>query len=194
MEKQGDFTPKYIGHDSNEIVLSYVKGEAIHEELSVLSYQNKVEMIKSSAGLLRKLHDLSEQFDVVENDAFFLSYEGSLEKTVICHNDYAPYNVTFDGYEAVGIIDFDTICPAPREWDIAYGIYRFILIDPTLADEYNPLMTTFLEYYGYQKSTNFDPIVIDRIESLVNLFDTEIEKENPAFIKMSKDGHREFYI
>ena len=30
---------------------------------------------------------------------------------VICHGDYAPYNVVLNGKQAVGIVDFDTAHP-----------------------------------------------------------------------------------
>lgn len=194
LEEKSDFTPYYIRHDTKEITLSYVKGETIHTELSQISYEHKIEMIKSSAKLLKKFHHLSEQFERLEEDLFYLNYEGFLEKDVICHNDFAPYNITFNDYKAVGIIDFDTICPAPREWDLAYAMYRFILIDPTLEPSYDELIELFLKYYNYEKVTNFYPIVIERIQSLVNLFDTEIEKGNLAFIKMEKEGHKDFYL
>lgn len=44
---------------------------------------------------------------------------------VICHNDFAPYNVVFDAQHGiVGVIDWDTASPGPRAWDLAYLAYR----------------------------------------------------------------------
>ena len=43
---------------------------------------------------------------------------------VICHNDFAPYNLIVDGDRLVGVIDFDMASPGSRLWDIAYLAYR----------------------------------------------------------------------
>jgi aminoglycoside phosphotransferase (APT) family kinase protein len=50
---------------------------------------------------------------------------------IVCHNDFAPYNLTFQDGEAVGVIDFDTASPGPRIRDLAYLGYR---LAPFVAD------------------------------------------------------------
>ena len=45
---------------------------------------------------------------------------------VICHNDFATYNLVFDGENVVGVIDWDFASPGPRLWDIAYLAYRIV--------------------------------------------------------------------
>lgn len=46
---------------------------------------------------------------------------------VICHNDFAPYNMVFDAaHRLVGVIDFDTCSPGSRAWDLAYLAYRMV--------------------------------------------------------------------
>ncbi|EGP4841376.1 TPA: phosphotransferase [Enterococcus faecium] len=186
--------PKYLGETSDKIHLSFVKGNSIHSNTDNISSEKRLVMIKSAAKLLATYHLATEKFPVLEEDKYFFSYNGSLEKDVICHNDFAPYNLTFEDYEAVGIIDFDTICPAPREWDIAYALYRFILIDKNIKNEYQKFIKLFLKAYEYQKDTDFFPIVIERIQALINLFDDEISKNNQSFIEMERKGHKKFYI
>lgn len=45
---------------------------------------------------------------------------------VVCHNDFAPYNMVFGGERLTGVIDWDTASPGPRGWDLAYLAYRLV--------------------------------------------------------------------
>jgi hypothetical protein len=54
---------------------------------------------------------------------------------VICHNDFAPYNLMFEDGRLTGVIDLDLASPGPRVWDMAYTAYRFApLTDPGNPD------------------------------------------------------------
>ncbi|MGX5695036.1 phosphotransferase [Agromyces soli] len=43
---------------------------------------------------------------------------------MICHNDFAPYNLIVRDGALAGAIDFDFAAPGPRLWDLAYLGYR----------------------------------------------------------------------
>jgi len=41
---------------------------------------------------------------------------------VVCHGDFGPWNVVWNGEEPIGIIDWDHARPAPRRQDVAYAL------------------------------------------------------------------------
>jgi aminoglycoside phosphotransferase (APT) family kinase protein len=58
----------------------------------------------STARLLRRFHDAAPG---------------------MCHNDIGPWNVVFDGPEAVGLIDWDEARPGPALSDVASAVWHF---------------------------------------------------------------------
>ena len=76
----------------------------------------------SSAQLLRRIHDASETAD---RRGPWRS-GGHEPPEVICHNDFATYNLVFRDGVAVGVIDWDFASPGPRLWDLAYLAYRIV--------------------------------------------------------------------
>lgn len=117
--------PRPLGFDDQgREIVSVVTGETMNYPLS--DNAKSIIALESSAQLLRRLHDTSEKFlNIIEkpNHGWMFASKDPVE--VICHNDFAHYNICFDGKQAIGIIDFDTACPGPRTWDIAYALYRF---------------------------------------------------------------------
>lgn len=121
---------------------------------------------------------------------------------VICHGDYAPYNVVLQGNQTVGIFDFDTAHPAPRIWDTAYAVYCWA---PFKTHEYDALgdlnsqsvrAKQFCDAYGL---CNVDREVlvmtmIDRVQALVDHMHSEASNGNEAFIENIRDGHHLAYL
>jgi len=50
---------------------------------------------------------------------------------VLCHGDYSPDNVMFDGDRVVGVLDFDRARAGRAEWDLAMAASAFWMHDPT---------------------------------------------------------------
>jgi thiamine kinase-like enzyme len=116
--------PKPLGFDEkgNEI-LTYISGEVSNYPLSKTASSN--EALITGAQLLRAYHDATVSFlnNSQQNHSWLLPVRNPAE--VICHGDFAPYNVVLNGCKAVAIIDFDIAHPGPRVWDIAYALYRW---------------------------------------------------------------------
>ncbi len=106
--------------------------------------------LTSAVALLRQVHDATVGHALPGPWRTATRYPGE----VICHNDFAPYNLVFDGDEVVGAFDWDRAAPGPRLRDLAYLAYRFVPIttadwgDPYDADERQNRLTRLLRVYG----------------------------------------------
>lgn len=111
--------PLAITEDQRE-VLSFVEGTV--PTYPMPEYVWTETALESSVRLLRQVHDVTAGLDI----------EGPWRSPVrepvevICHNDFATYNLVFDGESVVGVIDWDFASPGPRLWDIAYLAYRIV--------------------------------------------------------------------
>jgi Ser/Thr protein kinase RdoA (MazF antagonist) len=122
---------------------------------------------------------------------------------VVCHGDFAPYNVVLENNRAIGIIDFDTAHPAARVWDIAYALYRWApLTNPNNHDGFGDIAeqagraVAFCDAYGLEHSarSGLITLVADRLQVLVDLMFAEARAGNAAFESNLSDGHHLLYI
>ena len=88
-------------------------------------------VLDRAAAMLRELHDATEGFDRAGRVWALPAREPA---EVICHNDFAPYNLAFRDGLPVGAIDFEAASPGPLAWDLAYLAYRLV----PLAHAANP--------------------------------------------------------
>lgn len=194
--------PKPYGFDDkgNEI-LSYVEGDVFNYPLKGNIATN--EALTSAAKLLRLYHDASSSFlSKHSNESLKWMLPSREPIEVICHGDYAPYNVSLIGSETVGIIDFDTAHPAPRVWDIAYAVYSWA---PFKTHEYDAMgdlksqsirAKQFCDAYGLLEKDRqaLVKVMTDRVQALVDHMHNEANNGNKAFIENIKDGHHLAYL
>lgn len=201
-----DKAPKFYGIDeNNREILSFIHGETAVEFPRVRPYMLTDEVIVDIATILRKFHDLSISFERGINDIWMMSYPGDLPVEVICHNDCAPYNVVFSNGKINGIIDFDTACPGPRIWDIAYTLYTFVplgryVFEPVgdgmvnynsnkHADIRKKRISLFFNAYGINKPIDIIKQIVLRLENLCKTLITKANEGDEAFKKMINEGH-----
>lgn len=119
--------------------LSFLPGEVANYPLPGWLWSEAI--LEDSARLLRRIHDAVSDFRLP--DAIW-QVDAHEPAEVICHNDFAPYNLVFSDGDLVGAIDFDTASPGPRVWDLAYLAYRLV---PFVGDagEFAPPESSRLE-------------------------------------------------
>ena len=152
--------------------LSFIAGEVGNDPLK--PHMQSDGMVIEAAQLLRRFHDLTADFVIPPDAQFLLPTQSPHE--VICHNDFAPYNLVFQGEHIVGMIDFDAAAPGNRLWDIAYAVYRFA---PLVTDAHclamgwqhvpdrQARLMLFCDAYGLENRVPLIETVIRRIEALV---------------------------
>ncbi|MBK7822896.1 MAG: phosphotransferase [Tessaracoccus sp.] len=113
--------PRPLGIDEHgREILTYLSGEVMTTTPEQLW---SLPLLRAAGRLLRRLHDASTPLVGAE----FAWRQPTREPVeVICHNDFAPYNLIIDGDRLIGVIDFDMASPGSRLWDIAYLAYRLV--------------------------------------------------------------------
>ena len=118
-----EYAPCVLGvDDRGREILTYVEGQTSADPR--VSFRSD-EALGDIARILRRYHDTIAGFEPQSPSWRFLMGAPRTGE-VICHNDFAPYNVITDRGGITALIDWDFAAPAPREWDIAHALWRFV--------------------------------------------------------------------
>lgn len=192
--------PYGITAEGKEMV-SFVEGEVYNDSLPDMILSDEV--LIDVAKLLRCYHDVGEKYmqKLTGKEVWMLPKKEPQE--VMCHGDFAPYNLTFVDGAVHGIIDFDTLHPGPRLWDIAYAVYRWIpFVSPANPDYRENLdeqirrIKLFADTYGLcvDARNQLPKMMMERIQSLVSYMQREAENGNEDVLKNIEDGHMKMYL
>ena len=192
--------PMGYDDDGNEI-LTFVPGDVSNYPLTAAA--TSLTALESSANLLRAYHDATVTFLQTDPAGLIWMFPARSPVEVICHGDFAPYNVVLDGDRAIGIIDFDTAHPGPRAWDLAYALYRWApLTHPANPDGFGTLAeqidraSRFCTAYGLAPADRADLVqwAITRLQALADHIVNQAAKGNQAFQANLADGHHLLYL
>jgi len=181
-------------------ILSIVPGETG----SFLENPNlySVKALTSSALLLKAYHNAAKSFVQKYNKVMPWMLPILNPQEVICHSDFAPYNICFEGDSAIGVIDFETAHPGPALYDIVYALYRFAPFHhpshPESIDSLDsqiPRAKLFLDVYGLPQSCRKDcmAVMIQRLEELYHFLVTSAANGDPKYQQHIESGHNLLY-
>lgn len=198
MESQGHhFVPTPITLTDSEEIVSYMEGEVYNEPLPIIFFTD--ELLISAAKLLRDFHSIGADYigRLTGEEKWMLSSNEQVE--VMCHGDFAPYNVTVIAGVANGLFDFDTLHPGSRMEDIAYAIYRWVPFYPEQKMNEGAMLDRlrlFIDTYGLTDSERkqLPEAMVARLQQLTDFMRSEAEKGNLDFKRNIEDGHLDKYL
>lgn len=170
--------------------LSFLDGEV--PQYPMPDYVWTDDALASAAALLRRLHDASEGFDRRDEEWGFPTRTPA---EVICHGDFAPYNLIFREGLVTGAIDFDTCAPGLRVWDLAYLAYRMIPLsrpeagEPFTAAERAGRLERLLAAYESDELTAAELIAcaVERLHALAEFSEAKaVELGKPALAEHAR--------
>lgn len=137
-EHQFPYAPRVIGSDhQGREVLRYIPGEsgekAWHKVVNEAG-------LAAFARLLRSYHDAVANYEPPSGTRWAYGEFDWQPGQVICHGDFGPWNVVWQGLEPVGLLDWDFAYLGPALDDVAYALE---FTAPFRDDE------TCLQWLGY---------------------------------------------
>ena len=134
--------PRFFGMDEQgREILSYIPGT-----VPVELFHHTDDHLVAAARLLRSFHDATTGFP------------GRDGAEVICHNDFSPGNCVYVDGRPTAMIDFDTLAPGSRLWDLGYSTPTFLDLG---HPDYSPTtqmrrMRLFADAYGLPTDSTGD--------------------------------------
>ncbi|KAA8746310.1 MULTISPECIES: phosphotransferase [Paenibacillus] len=210
LEKVGyNHAPRFLGIDEQgREILSYLEGIVPGNDYPGFEeYMWSDESLIEVAKLLRSYHDATVEFTTTSVSTN--RYPGITEDEVVCHNDFAPYNVVYKDGRPQGIIDFDMAGPGPRMWDIAYTLYTSVPLAgfspemggkgviPYAREVHGAIrknrIALFMTNYGLGIPADLKEWVVNRIRFMCQTLSERAAAGEFAFLKMVEEGHLSHY-
>ena len=194
--------PRFLGlDDCGREILTFIAGEVGNYPLPPEAWSE--ETLVRAARLLRRYHDATVGYVAPEGASWQLQAPFG-PREVICHNDFAPYNLVFTDWRPRAIIDFDMSGPGPRIWDVSYAAYCFVPLSdrehshslglPASVNTSRRLRV-FCDAYGLSADQRkaLPEIVEIRLETLCTFIEKSAVAGDPGVEKVIEEGHLALY-
>jgi hypothetical protein len=192
-----DGAPRFLGIDEQgREMLTFIPGEVTVSGPPTGMHTDGA--LTAAASLLRRFHDATVGFAAGHPSQGWRFQPGAPRTgPVICHNDVGPYNAVYRDGRPIAFIDWDFAAPAPREWDVAYALWRFVPLhdDETCArlgwpvTPRGPRIALFLKAYGLDDRSHLLATLRRRQEAVRSMVETWAAAGDPVFARLFAEGH-----
>lgn len=191
-------SPRHLGSVDDRDVLTYIPGTSGWPPFT--SEIRSVEALVSVSRAIRAMHDATVGFVPPEPDTWHrMDVAAPTRIDCVGHHDLSPWNFVFDGTTVVGIVDWDTIGPSNRTWDLSFAAYQFVPLYPPAAlpvfgwpaePDRRERFRVFAEAYGPEmKPAALLDLAVVRLASLTAHMDEQVRAGNPAYEVMGREHH-----
>lgn len=190
-----DGAPRFLGIDpQGREILSFIDGEVTVDHMPSGLYGAAA--LIGAGRLLRRFHDATAGFSATHAGGWQFQVGAPVTGPVICHNEVGPYNAVYHDGRPVAFIDWDFAAPAPREWDIAYALWRFVpLYDDDAcaalgwpATPRGPRIAAFLDAYGLDDRSDMLNVLRRRQEAILATIACKAHEGDPAYLSLRSEG------
>lgn len=113
------YSPRVLGVDDDGCeLLTYIPGVSGRDSWRKVVPENGLAAV---ARLLREYHDAVTDYRPTTSEWATVS-KPIQEDEVVCHGDFGPWNIVWQGPDQAGIVDWDLAGPRPPVYDVAYAL------------------------------------------------------------------------
>lgn len=190
-----DGAPRLLGVDERDReILEFIPGATAWPEMGRLATDDG---LARAADLLRRYHELVASF-VPPADAEWrfpnMAVDAARwlggEQPIVCHNDCAAWNLVM-GPDRWAFIDWDTVGPRPRIWDVAYAVIGMVLVDE--HSDLDRRLGVLADAYGLDAidRRRIREVTMARAQSSIDGMRRRAERGEARWVEMWDGGHRE---
>lgn len=183
--------PQPLGRDvRGREVLTFLQGEVVYPDHQHLLAESSA--LVGVTRLIRRYHDAVASF-VPPPGAIWQDIAADPAGTgeVICHNDFAPWNLVATG-DGWAFIDWDLAAPGRRYWDLAWAFHTLVGMWPEVPDDV--VARRFVAActgYGIPKD-DWDQImglIVQRTRWEADRITVGAQRGEAPFVALYRDGH-----
>jgi Phosphotransferase enzyme family len=114
------YSPRVLGFDEQGFeVLGFIPGESGSVGWTKIITDDG---LRKYARLLKSYHDAVANYQPSIDAHWAYSQGGVKPDEILCHGDFGPWNLVWDGSDPIGILDWDMVTPASASHDILYAL------------------------------------------------------------------------
>ena len=192
-----EYSPRVLGiDDSGREVLTFIEGDTVGTTSPWPAWAWSDATLEQAATILREYHEAVRDYRPKSGSRWRMQSGVLGADDIICHNDFAPYNLVHREGRIVGVIDWDLAGPGIPAWDLAFAAWTFAPIsidaDPTDVDAHRRIgdrIAMICGCYGLQEPEGFLPLIGMRMRSCIEGIEASAEAGDPAFLALIEGGH-----